>query len=1430
MYTLKAPPPPLEPSVTVERLADNSLKLSWENINTDTGFYDIYTSTSGADSLIIKVPSSTAEYTFRASSGANFDLVNNAERVGVFGTVGGIGTDQRSEPIPPLLPIVTAERLADNSIKVSWENIRTHELFIVFNLFVINGDTEAPVNFIPPGDVRSFTFSPTHDNFNQINDADRVGVSGTIDGESVDKTFADVPPEPTVTAVRLVDDSIKLTWENIRNDARYHVLITESGTDSTLFRLGSIASEFTFHIGSTHFDQVNKAERIGIAGSIGGERVDERFVAVPAPTLPTVTAVRLVDDSILVTWSNIPTDRDYDLKIIKDGAIDPIRTRIDAESFTILTTHSKFDDVNNADSIGINGIAGTSTTRPIFIPVPESILPALTVERLSDNSIKMAWKNIRSDTGSYAIRIVEPGNTITLFQVSSSTSEFTFETGNFHYTRVNAADRVGIAGNIGGSLVDQKLVNVPPLLLLGTPVLSLGEVTDTTVELVWTTAASAIKYQLFRNGTSIAEPTALTFTDAGLTPKTVYIYHVTAVNIVDTVSDSSNVLTVTTLVPPDPSVTAERQDDNSILVTWEGIPTTTSYFVASDVRGTATLIEQVPSSPYTILTSHTDFDQINSASRIKVNGVVDGTPGAPAYAPVPAQVTPSVTPVIPTVTSLPFEYNEFGHTVVSFTPLTAGDYTISYDIVTGETAVDPVTVTVIDGKVGTIVTATLLTDFGYVGEAVASFGGTEHVRESVQVPPAPPTLGAETITATSIQLSWDESRSATEYVIYEDGTRLSTTSALTYTHTSLTPQTEYTYTIQSRYGTNTSTISAELAVTTPAAPTLTVERLADNSVKLTWENIATENNFYNVVINSPTSSRAVQIESSDNTYTFSTSNANTHLINGATHIGVGGYDLNGGIVNDIFEPVLPPVELAENTSRTATAKRLENNSLRFSWDNIRNDAGYQIRISNSANQLISRINVSGDSYIVSTSHHRYDAINTAGNIVAISGFFKSQTVDTTRVSIPPLIPAIPTLAIERLDDNSVKLTWKNIDTDDGDVYSIRLTESGTDSTLLPVPSDTSRFTFDSSHDDFKRVSDAQRVGVHGTVDGVRSDQVWVSELRGGDESSKDGNSDKWEKKPTFGNSWSTQTQLVDAGFVFNGIPLTITDNWHTDFSLTSSVIGENNIVHIKGYASNDFKSVTLSLGIPEIGKKYDAESHIILNLNRNYTTPSDYQIMEILHDQKEGLVNESLTGATLSKAKCTPADVMEQCIDFEISFTMMAPLKHEVLAISAMDTRYRETVTFINQGVEFVGESLLESQTHVLTQKYSNQHPVETIELTQLDRRYQMWEDQNSYLWTQNEYGSWLQITMPDVTQRDDPATSVMTRNHSNFAGMITQEEDRATLVFNSLEIQGIPDEPFAHDIPLRLEKLSDPEVLEILHIQALLAEELLCDCIIFED
>ncbi len=147
---------------------------------------------------------------------------------------------------------------------------------------------------------------------------------------------------------------------------------------------------------------------------------------------------------------------------------------------------------------------------------------------------------------------------------------------------------------------------------------------------------------------------------------------------------------------------------------------------------------------------------------------------------------------------------------------------------------------------------------------------------------------------------------------------------------------------------------------------------------------------------------------------------------------------------------------------------------------------------------------------------------------------------------------------------------------------------------------------------------------------------------------KGGSSDDWHKKPTFGQSHLTYKQIVDNGFSFNGHSLTITDNWHTDFLLTSSIIDESNTVTIKTYSADPLKWVDLHLGVPRQGGFSEAESHINLVVSRNYTNPVDYTIDEINHYQKENLIDEENTTASVNKVKCQSTDNDEKCYEFTI--------------------------------------------------------------------------------------------------------------------------------------------------------------------------------------
>ncbi len=331
--------------------------------------------------------------------------------------------------------------------------------------------------------------------------------------------------------------------------------------------------------------------------------------------------------------------------------------------------------------------------------------------------------------------------------------------------------------------------------------------------------------------------------------------------------------------------------------------------------------------------------------------------------------------------------------------------------------------------------------------------------------------------------------------------------------------------------------------------------------------------------------------------------------------------------------------------------------------------------------------------------------------------------------------------------------------------------------------------------------------------------------------SSGGSSSDWKKKPTFGKSWEVSSdQLVKNGFSFNGYSLDITDNWHTDFVKTSTIIGEINHVTMRVFAFDGLRYVQLSLGLPEIGATSDAEADIIVHLERNYDNPNDYDIVGIEHEQKEPLVNTDSTTASITPSLCNTSHTEPFCYTIDIEFAVDAPLSHDVIAISAIDTKRRTTTTHINDGVEFLGESLLPAETASIFIKKTNQGKGNHIILTQDDRRYDTWTDQDGYQWMQNSYGTWIQQTLPDMIISHDGSTQVMTRLHSEFDSMVQQEQERAILVFDSKSLQSVPDEPFSYEFHEIIPRHLDEGLLEKMELEEILALEKMLNIYIYDD
>ena len=126
----------LEPTVTVVRESDNSLTVSWENIPTNGRYYlahftgPINTSGIGYDGASPHHIPTNHDF---------YDVISKAERIGVIATNAdntSVGSYSYAS-VPPLLPIVTADRQADNSILISWENIPTTNSYDVHGLLEV---------------------------------------------------------------------------------------------------------------------------------------------------------------------------------------------------------------------------------------------------------------------------------------------------------------------------------------------------------------------------------------------------------------------------------------------------------------------------------------------------------------------------------------------------------------------------------------------------------------------------------------------------------------------------------------------------------------------------------------------------------------------------------------------------------------------------------------------------------------------------------------------------------------------------------------------------------------------------------------------------------------------------------------------------------------------------------------------------------------------------------------------------------------------------------------------------------------------------------------------------------------------------------------------------------------------------------------------
>jgi fibronectin type 3 domain-containing protein len=390
------------------------------------------------------------------------------------------------------------------------------------------------------------------------------------------------------------------------------------------------------------------------------------------------------------------------------------------------------------------------------------------------------------------------------------------------------------------------------LIAATTPTALQATVGNAQMSQTWNASTGATPSNVKRSTTSggpyttIASPTATSYTDTGLTNGTTYYYLVSAVNSADVSANSAQVNATPNGPPAAPTGLAATAGNAQVSLTWNVSRGATSYHVKRSTTpgGPYRTIASPTPTAYTDtgLTNGTTYyyvvSAVNSAGQSANSAQVDATPKPPPAAPTGLAATA-------------------GNAQVSLT-WNASRGATSYHVKRSTTSGGPYRT--VASPTATTYTDTGLTNgitYYYVVSAVNSAGqsaNSAQVNATPNAPPAAPTGLAAAAGNVQVSLTWNASRGATSYHVKRSTTSggpytiMASPTTTSYTDTGLTNGTTYYYVVSAVNSGGQSANSAQVSATPngpPAAPTGLAATARNAQVGLSW-NASSGATSYNV--------------------------------------------------------------------------------------------------------------------------------------------------------------------------------------------------------------------------------------------------------------------------------------------------------------------------------------------------------------------------------------------------------------------------------------------------------------------------------------------------------------------------------------------------------------------------------------------------------
>jgi len=304
--------------------------------------------------------------------------------------------------------------------------------------------------------------------------------------------------------------------------------------------------------------------------------------------------------------------------------------------------------------------------------------------------------------------------------------------------------------------------------------------------------------------------------------------------------------------------------------------------------------------------------------------------------------------------------------------------------------------------------------------------------------------------------------------------------------------------------------------------------------------------------------------------------------------------------------------------------------------------------------------------------------------------------------------------------------------------------------------------------------------------------------------------------PTIGVD-RTGDRKVSDGFSYNYNTVDV-DYFHTEFPLITTQVGEQNTVTTKVYENtgpNNLSLVQFGIGIPEIGSPLN-DAEVIVEV---WLESGGINVEEIVITDPLNLVDNDSVSASTSLTHCTTGDAENNCVEMTLHYTYREAPIYNVMLVQPMDKSRHTESTYLNDGIAVQGNSLNPPKTE---RALAGQSGIIQM-MTQTDRKNNLWVDEYGYMWTQNQYDTWLQITRPEIQRHQDEVSNVMTRNNSNFVALVNYEIDKATKVFDGTVLQKETPDSFANAFPDTIgNKSDDSEVQERMMMEESKAQQTL--------